>query len=260
MPEPPTRRAFLKSVGALGAAALPVSSPVAATVDQAHGAHAASPGTSSPREILGEQEFAFIEAALDILIPTDELGPGARDAGVATFIDRQLASIWGGHGRNYRQGPWLEGAPTQGFQSPLTPREIYRLGIAETDRHCRSEHGKSFVELDRTRQESVLEALQAGTVPFDSMPAGLFFGMLWDNAVQGFFADPIHGGNRDKAGWRLIGYPGVAATYIDQITRHNVPYRVEPVSIADVQLGRVPVDQHGHPVHRVVRPREGGGA
>ena len=259
MDEPPTRRAFLKSVGALGAASLPISTSVAATAGRAHGAHDLVPVASSPREFLSEHEFAFIDAALAILIPTDELGPGARDAGVATFIDRQLASIWGGHGRNYRQGPWLEGVPTQGFQSPLTPRDIYRLGIAETDRYCHREHSKPFAELDPARQEDALKALEAGTVPLESVPSALFFGMFWENVVQGYFADPIYGGNRDKAGWRLIGYPGVAATYIDRIERYDVPYRVEPVSIADVQQGQVPVDQHGHPVHRVVRRHDGGG-
>jgi gluconate 2-dehydrogenase gamma chain len=63
------------------------------------------------------------------------------------------------------------------------------------------------------------------------------------------FADPIYGGNRDKAGWKLVGFPGVAAAYIDEIGKHNVPYRVAPVSIADIQEGRAPVDRHGHAVH-----------
>jgi len=259
MTEPPSRRAFLKSVGVLGAAALPVSLPVDASEARTHRAHPAKPAASDAREYLNEQEFAFINAALDILIPSDELGAGARESGVAFYIDRQLGSIWGGHGRNYRQGPWLEGAPTQGFQSPLTPRDIYRIGIAQTDQYCRHSHGKPFAELDTALQDRVLADLQADRVPLESMPSALLFSMLWENVVQGFFADPIYGGNRDKAGWRLIGYPGVAATYIDRIERHNVPYPVEPVSIADVQQGLVPVDQHGHPVHRVLAPNKGRG-
>src|SRR5262249_14465718 len=32
-------------------------------------------------------EAAMVDAIVDRLIPTDELGPGARDAGVTTFID-----------------------------------------------------------------------------------------------------------------------------------------------------------------------------
>ncbi|MEK7878203.1 MAG: gluconate 2-dehydrogenase subunit 3 family protein, partial [Pseudomonadota bacterium] len=71
---------------------------------------------------LTQPEVRFLDAAVARLIPADELGPGAKEAGVACFIDRQLTSSWGTHGRNYRMGPWLEGTPQQGFQSRLTPQ------------------------------------------------------------------------------------------------------------------------------------------
>src|SRR5450631_481812 len=61
-----------------------------------------------------EPEIRFLEAAVEHLIPTDELGPGARDAGVVVYIDRQLAGSWGTHGRIYRGGPWMEGTPPRG--------------------------------------------------------------------------------------------------------------------------------------------------
>ena len=76
-----------------------------------------------------EPEIRFLEAAVEHLIPTDELGPGARDAGVVVYIDRQLAGTWGVHGRKYRGGPWLEGTPQQGYQSRFTPQEVYRIAI-----------------------------------------------------------------------------------------------------------------------------------
>src|SRR5215510_7325023 len=85
---------------------------------------------------LTHAEVRFVDAAVARLIPADELGPGAREAGVVCFIDRQLASAWGTHSRNYRMGPWREGTPQQGFQSPLTPQEIYRAAIGEIDSHC----------------------------------------------------------------------------------------------------------------------------
>ena len=69
-----------------------------------------------------EPEVRFLEAAVEHLIPTDELGAGARDAGVVVYIDRQLAGSWGVHGRMYRGGPWLEGTPQQGYQSRFTAR------------------------------------------------------------------------------------------------------------------------------------------
>ena len=84
---------------------------------------------------LSPQEVRFLDAAVERLIPTDELGPGAKDAGVSCYIDRQLCSTWGTHGRNYRSGPWLEGTPEQGFQSRLIPQEIYHVGIQEINHY-----------------------------------------------------------------------------------------------------------------------------
>ena len=89
-------------------------------------------------------EIRFLDAAVDRLIPPDELGPGAKEADVTLYIDRQLCSVWGTHGRNYRSGPWLEGTPQQGFQSRFTPQEIYRASIRETNLYCTKQYGKNF--------------------------------------------------------------------------------------------------------------------
>ena len=96
-----------------------------------------------------EPEVRFLEAAVEHLIPTDELGPGARDAGVVVYIDRQLASTWGTHGRKYRSGPWMEGTPQQGYQSRFTPQEVYRIAIREIDQHCKAAFGRPFAQLAR---------------------------------------------------------------------------------------------------------------
>jgi gluconate 2-dehydrogenase gamma chain len=196
-------------------------------------------------------EVALVEAALARLIPSDELGPGAKEAGVAVFIDRQLAGPFGTMARNYRLGPWQEGTPQQGYQSKLTPREVYRVALAEIDRHCEERYGKSFAQLEASTQDEILHGLDEGRLALPSVGGAFFFNLFWANVQEGFFADPIHGGNRDKVGWRLVGFPGVAAVYTEAITKHGVPYRAEPVSIADVQGNRVRVDEHGHPVHRL---------
>ena len=122
---------------------------------------------------LTEPETRFLDAAVERLIPTDELGPGAKDAGVTVYIDRQLYSAWGTHGRNYRSGPWLEGTPEQGFQSRFTPQEIYRIAIREVNDHCRAAHGKPFDQLPAARQDEVLKALEQDKVALPSMPSRL---------------------------------------------------------------------------------------
>ena len=208
------------------------------------------PNASHAYRYLTEPEVRFLDAAVARLIPADDLGPGAKEADVTYFIDQQLVSTWGVHGRNYRQGPWVEGTPQQGFQSRLIPQEIYRAGIRETDLHCRQKYEKLFAFLAPERQDEVLHALEGGKIELESLSSTLFFKLLLRNTQEGFFADPLYGGNRDKIGWRLIGFPGVASsTYDDHIDHHNMPYRVEPVSILDVQQQRVNVDSQGYPKH-----------
>ena len=235
-----------------------LSASSGATAGSAKAEGLVEPGLAPPRAqtpspeayaYFTKSEVEFVEAALDRLIPTDELGPGAKEAGVAVFIDRQLAGAFGTMAREYRLGPWPEGTPQQGYQSRLTPQEVYRAAIAETDERCLSLYGKRFAALPAAEQEEVLKGLAEGTLNLATVKASLFFELLWKNTQEGFFADPIYGGNRDKAGWRLVGFPGVAAVYTGHIEKHGVPYRVEPVSIADLQQGRARVDAHGHPVH-----------
>ena len=204
---------------------------------------------------LTQPEVRFLDAAVARLIPADELGPGAQEADATCFIDQQLAGSWGVHGRDYRMGPWQEGTPQQGFQSPLTPQEIYRAGIRETDLYCTRRYGKAFCFLAGEQQDEVLHNLEDGEIHLESISSKLFFGLLWKNTEEGFFADPMYGGNRDKVGWKLIGFPGVAAsTYNQHLGKHNVPYRVEPVSILDIQNNKVKLDAQGYPKHVMLNP------
>lgn len=201
---------------------------------------------------LNPPEVRFLDAAVARLIPADEeLGPGAKEADVTVFIDRQLCSSWGTYSRAYRMGPWREGTPQQGFQSPLTPQEIYREGIREIDRHCGKRHGKAFCFLAPELQEAILTDLEAGRIDLQIMSSKLFFEMLLRNTMEGFFSDPVHGGNRDKIGWKLIGFPGVASsTYGEHMDKSNVPYRVQPVSILDIRQNRAQVDSQGYAIHK----------
>ena len=109
--------------------------------------------------------------------------------------------------------------------------------------------GKAFDGLTPEQQDEILKEMEAGKSELKSVSSAFFFGLLLANTMEGFFADPIYGGNRDKVAWQLVGFPGVAASYGNFIDRHNVPYTAEPVSIADVQNQKVAVDEHGHPKH-----------
>jgi gluconate 2-dehydrogenase gamma chain len=259
----PSRRNFLKSAAALSAA-IPAST-LAADPKTDHGAHTA-PATagaaaaqSRPYMFLSQAEVAFLDAAVSHLIPDDELGPGAKEAGVTYFIDQQLLGGYGSMAKKYTQGPWPEGTPEQGYQSPLTPAAVYRAGIRDTNEHCNKTYGgKTFDALTRTQQDEVLKRLDAGTIELEQVRAQFFFNMLLNNTIEGFFADPVYGGNHDKVGWKLVRFPGVAAVYTPFIEQHNVPYEAQPVSIADITGQVAQVDVHGHPIHVMVDEAKAG--
>ena len=207
---------------------------------------------------LTQPEVRFLEAALERLIPADEYGPGAKEADVAVYIDRQLCSVWGTHGRNYRSGPWLEGTPQQGFQSRLTPQEIYRASIRETNQHANARYGRNFEFLPAAQRDEVLQALEEGAIDLPSVSSKVFFDLLWRNTEEGFFADPIYGGNRDKVGWKLLGFPGVASGEYRPHLDNPDPYRAEPVSILDIQQLKAKVDAQGFAKHVKLTDQGGG--
>ena len=178
-------------------------------------------------------EAAFVEAAVARLIPADELGPGAVEAGVPGFIDRQLAGDYGVGARWYMQGPWGEGEKTQGWQTRFTPAGLYRAAIREIDEAVGKEgRATTFARLAAGDQERWLQRLQAGEVQLASADAQTFFQLLHQNTLEGFFADPIHGGNRDMVGWKLIGFPGARYDHSPYVKKHGEKYPLPPVSIS----------------------------
>jgi len=239
MSDQPNRRDFIKTVGTVGAtglaAAVGADAPAEAQTPAAAKAAPAAAPVSHAYTFLTAPEAAFIEAAVDRLIPADDLTPGGTDCGVATFIDRQLAGAWGSGDRMYMQGPWDKGVPTQGYQSPLTPAEYFRAGIAAVNAFTRKTLQKDFDRLTVDQQITVLRDMEQGRAALDGVPAQEFFNLLLATAMQGFFADPVYGGNRDKAAWKMIGFPGVIAIYSEHIkTYRNKKYDVEPKSILDL--------------------------
>jgi gluconate 2-dehydrogenase gamma chain len=226
------RRTFLKSAVAGSAAVVTVAMPQAASAQAA----ASPPVTSPGYAYLNLQEQAFIEAVVDHMVPADELSPKGTDIGINVFIDRALAGGWGKGDRLYMQGPWKPGTPNQGYQLPLTPAQLYRAGIPAANKYCVKTYGKTFDKITEAQREEFLLAWRAGKVSFeDGPPARVFFSMLYQNVMQGMFSDPIYGGNRDKAGWNLIGFPGVIAVHYQNVEKYrDKKYVAKLVSIADM--------------------------
>jgi gluconate 2-dehydrogenase gamma chain len=176
-------------------------------------------------------EAAFVEAACARLIPKDELGPGAIEAGVPRFIDRQLAGPYGHGDHFYLNGPTPKGEPTQGWQMGA-PAQVYRMTIPQVNRWAADARGAAFSALKPDDQDAVLTALEKGEAQLQGgVAAKAFFGLLLQNTVEGFFADPIYGGNRDMAGWKLRGFPGARYDYRDFVARHGEAYPLPPVAL-----------------------------
>lgn len=178
-------------------------------------------------------EAAAIEAVADRLIPPDPQTPGGKQAGCAVFIDRQLAGPYGQREGLYTLPPYSKGDKQQGPQSAIGPAELYRKGIAALDEHVRTaRHGQSFAALDSSQQDEVLHGLDDGSIKFGAIDAQTFFEQVLKDVQEGFFADPIYGGNRDMCAWKMIGFPGARYDYRDWVARHNERYPLPPVSIA----------------------------
>ena len=179
------------------------------------------------------EEWDFLHAACARLIPTDETGPGAVELGVPEFIDREMAGAFGHAANWYMQGPFTSALPELGYQSPLTPRKVYRTGIAAVDSYCRRMFSnKSFSELPITMQDSVLTDLENGTLDFENVSGTSFFGFLLQNTKEGYLADPIHGGNKNLGSWKMIGFPGARADFLDWVDKYGARYPLSPVGIA----------------------------
>jgi gluconate 2-dehydrogenase gamma chain len=228
-----SRRSFFKIAGATAAA-------------KALEAHGAAPKVQEPQSrsytFFQPDEARFVEAATERLIPADENGPGAREAGVAFYIDRQLAGAWGAGDRLYRSGPWREGAPTQGYQLPFTPAELFRHALRGIHGDL-ARRGQSFEKMAVQEQDAYLKSLEGGKADLDGVPSNVFFETLLETTIEGYFSDPVYGGNKDMVSWKMIGFPGAYANYYHLIDQHGMQFDHAPMSLAENNRGVI----HIHP-------------
>jgi gluconate 2-dehydrogenase gamma chain len=229
-----TRRTVLAT-----GAALSVTAPAAATAVE--GALPWTPNAASPAaavqpggwKFFTPEEASLVDAILARLIPTDDLGPGAKDSGGTVFIDRQLAGPYGSNDGLYMQGPFPDDPlPQQGMQSPVPPRDQYRKGLAALAAYCAGRfNGRGFAQLSADEQDGVLAGLEKGEAKLAGVDGRAFFALVLTNTQEGFFADPTYGGNQGMAGWKLIGFPGTRYDYRDAIARPNEGYALPPVGL-----------------------------
>jgi gluconate 2-dehydrogenase gamma chain len=169
-----------------------------------------------PLRFFTETEALIVAAAASRIFPSDDSGPGAREAGVSIYIDRQLAGSYGRDRFRFTQPPFEDGPPELGYQGKETPRQIYREGLKGL---------KDFHLFPPVDQDNALRQIESS----------VFFALLRQNTIEGMFCDPIHGGNAGMVGWQLIGFPGPRMSNFDEIDKYyGEVFRPKPASLTQV--------------------------
>ncbi|HEX9171284.1 MAG TPA: gluconate 2-dehydrogenase subunit 3 family protein [Telluria sp.] len=238
-----TRRTFFKAAGASAAA-------LGAQAQALAGAAAEQPpeppqAPAAAYIFFRSDEARFIAAATERLIPADANGPGALATGVPNYIDRQLGGAWGAGERLYRSGPWQPGLPGQGYQLPFTPAELFRASLRAILEDVQKRYGRTFDLMPGPDQDAYLQALQTGKHSLNGVPANVFFDSLLSLTIEGFFSDPVYGGNKDMAAWKMIGFPGAYASFYDLVDQHGVLYTRAPISMGENGRGVIHVHAVG---------------
>jgi hypothetical protein len=137
-----------------------------------------------PLLFFNADQATVIAAAAARIFPSDDLGPGAPEAGVIIYIDRALA------------GPYAAAG------------DLYRQAAAGLERASQNRFGMGFTALPETDQDALLAAAERDELTPYGVPPG-FLSVLIRHTREGMFCDPAHGGNRDLVGWKMLGYPGI---------------------------------------------------
>jgi gluconate 2-dehydrogenase gamma chain len=175
--------------------------------------------TSTPPESglahFSEAAALAVAAIAERIIPGDPGRPGAIDAGVVTYIDRTLA----------------------GFEDDL--QALYDAGLKELDRRCAQDHGAPFTELTTAAQDDLLRPALDAETSADGDLLAAFLATVRRHTIEGFFSDPMYGGNRDAVGWRLVGFPGAHWSYTVEDMRLGVdPASIPIKTLADLRTER----------------------
>ena len=234
-----SRRKFLQYSGVVTGAAATLGITTLSTAAE-HELHAPAAQTATPPLYRGRMyftndlEFSILSQAAERIFPKDETGPGAIELAVPYFIDNQLAGAYGYNAREYTDGPFFPGAPTQGPQSPLLRRDLFKQGIYALNNAAQERFKKDFPQLSGAEQDQILTDCEADKIPTRGFSSGYFFSLLKDAVLGGAYADPLYNGNNDMNGWRMKEYPGAQMAYSYLMTSDTFE-KIPPVSLSSMQ-------------------------
>jgi len=206
-----------------------------------------------------KEDFDVLSAATERIFPKDGNGPGAIELNVPYFIDKQLNGSWGTNAHEYMEGPFpispfvreyehqdvkqsrqgpnahvLPDIPSARYQSRLNRGEIFLRGLRTMEKESQDQFGAPFTELDGDQQDEILAAFEKGDIDMPGVSSKTFFNLLLQTTIEGAFADPVYGGNKNMMGWKMKEYPGPRAAYIGDIESEDFIV-MEQKSLRDYQ-------------------------
>lgn len=202
------------------------------------------------------EDFEILSAATERIFPKNDNGPGAIELGIPYFIDKQLAGSWGMNAKEYMRGPFIQNlqaqdqsrdqdsqgpntetqspTPTPRYQTRLNRSEVFIQGLRKLDSVAQEKFELKFVDADANQQDEILQMFENNEVDLAGVNAETFFNLLLKVTIEGAYADPVYGGNKDMMGWRMKEYPGPRMGYLEQIEEEEFLI-MEPESLKDYQ-------------------------
>ena len=236
-----SRRTFIKNSGltvggvVLGGAlgSLLIKDDKSTTITPETKNHAATP-TANPNVALmffTPNQYQITQAAAERIFPEDSNGPGAKELNAAIYIDHQLAGPWGSNTKDYRLGAFYKAEENQGPQTKLLRKDVFLAGLNSLNKYSIEQYKADFKELEATQQDEVLLAFSEGKVElYGKVSSSHFFNLLRTLTIEGVYADPMYGGNKEMLGWSMRKYPGSRMQYVTEIQDEKF-INLEPQSL-----------------------------
>jgi len=236
-----SRRTFIKNSGltvggvVLGGALGSLLGKDSSTATEKHSPVTASVNYNQALMFFDKTQFDTVEAAAEQIFPKTDIGPGAKELLVAYYIDHQLAGPFGLNSKEYMTGPFYPGeaVPEQGYQTHLNRQQIFNLGIIALNKEAiaRSKDNESFAALSEEEQIEILKDFEANKVKIQgAVSSSYFFSLLRKMTIEGAYADPMYGGNKDMAGWKMKNFPGHQGNYIGTLEKDEF-VKIAPQSL-----------------------------
>ena len=234
-----TRRDFLKNSGltvggvVLGGAIGSLFGGNKETTSQetAPAAPALTVNPSAALMFFTPDQYQLTQAAAERIYPKDDNGPGAMELNAAIYIDHQLAGSWGINAKEYMAGPFYEAEETQGSQIRILRKDLFLMGLAALNTYSNKNFDAKFIDLESEQQDEVLTAFSEDKAPeVSKVRSSIFFSLLRTLTIEGVYADPLYGGNKDMQGWAMRKYPGTRLSFTQEIQNSDF-VQLDPESL-----------------------------